>query len=103
MWTPHSYRVDDVWGRKRRSGFFRLEWKTGTRPLELNLYHLKMIEPTSRAEHVRVHTPVNTRDSRACGFDYMTDERGLRLEQMPQGRGFSPPYRPYSFDVQGNG
>ena len=104
MWAPNAYRVDGVWGRKRRSRFYRPGWRGGAaRPLDLNIYHLKMIEPANRAERARVHTLANTWDNRGRGFDYMLDERGLRLEQIPEGRGFSPPYRPYRFDVQGNG
>lgn len=99
MWTPDSYRVDGVWGAKRRSRFFRPGWKHGSRPLDVNLYHLKMIEPANRAERQRVHTLANTWDNRRRGFAYMTDERGLRLERIREGRGYSPPYRPYRFEV----
>ena len=103
MWTPDSYRVDGVWGGKRRGRFFRAGTKSPSHRVDLNLYHLKMIEPANRAERARVHGLANTWDNRGRGFDYMLDERGLRLEQIPEGRGFSPPYRPYRFDVQGNG
>jgi hypothetical protein len=44
----------------------------------------------------------NSWDNKARGFAYMTDERGLRLEQIPEGRGFTPAYRPYAFDMRGS-
>lgn len=100
MWAPDAYRVDGVWGRKRRSRFYRPGWRgAAARPLDLNIYHLKMIEPENRAERQRVHTLANTWDNRRRGFAYMTDERGLRLERIREGRGYSPPYRPYRFEV----
>jgi hypothetical protein len=99
MWTPNAYRVDGVWGRKRRSRFFRPADKTGRCGVDLNIYHLKMIEPGNRAERARVHTLANTWDNRSRGFAYMTNERRLRLQRIPRGRGFSPPYRPYVFDL----
>lgn len=58
-----------------------------------------MIEPANRLERARVHTLANTWDNRERGFAYMLDERGLRLERIPEGREFSPPYRPYRFKV----
>jgi hypothetical protein len=103
MWTPKQYRVDGVWGRKRRGRFFRPGVHTETRHVDLNIYHLKMIEPANRAERARVHAIANTWDNKARGFDYMLDERGLRLGRIPAGREYTPAYRPYVFDVQGNG
>jgi hypothetical protein len=103
MWTPDSYRVDGLWGSKARSRFFRPGVRGDRQRIDLNLYHLKMIEPGNRAERARVHAIANTWDNKARGFGYMLDERGLRTEAIPEGRGFSPAYRPYTFDVQGNG
>jgi len=103
MWEPEQYRVDGVWSRKFRGRFFRPDHKKPSHPSGLNIYHLKMIEPANRAERARVHTLANTWDNRARGFHYMLDERGLRLERIPAGREYTPAYRPYVFDVQGNG
>ena len=100
MWTPEEYRVDGVWGRKVRGRFFRPNGRGKARLVDLNIYHLKMIEPANRQERARVHSIANHWDNRRRGFDYMTDERGLRLERIPDGRGFSPPYRPYVFDLR---
>ncbi len=99
MWEPDAYRVDGVWGRKRRGRFYRPGARMPSRRVDLNIYHLKMIEPENRAERARVHTLANTWDNRRRGFAYMTDERRLRLGRIPAGRGYSPPYRPYRFEV----
>jgi len=100
LWTPGAWRADGVWGRKRRTRFFRPDGRhLARRAVDLNIYHLKMIEPENRAERQRVHTLANTWDNRRRGFAYMTDERGLRLERIREGRGYSPPYRPYRFEV----
>lgn len=99
MWTPDSYRVDGVWGRKRRTRFYRLDTAGKGHPLDLDIYHLKMID--NRAERARVHSLYNTWDNGSRGFDYMTDERGLVLERIPADRGFLPPYTPYRFEVTG--
>jgi len=101
MWRPDAYRVDGMWGRKRRARLFRPGCLRDTRLLDLNIYHLKMIEPANRAERQRVHSEHNRWDNKRRGFRYMTSERGLRLERIPAGRGYSPPYRPYSFRVSG--
>jgi hypothetical protein len=99
MWRPDAYRVDGVWGRKLRARFFRPGELHSTRALDLNIYHLKMIEPENRRERRRVHTAHNRWDNKRRGFAYMTDERGLRLEAIPDGRGFTPAYQPYRFEV----
>jgi hypothetical protein len=108
MWTPDAYRVDGLWGAKGHTRFFRPGVKRTKAPdptttINLNIYHLKMIDPANRAERARVHGIANTWDNKARGFSYMLAESGLRLETIPEGRGYSPAYRPYLFDVQGNG
>lgn len=99
MWTPDSYRVDGVWGRKWRTRFYRPGTTGKGRNVELNIYHLKMID--NRDERARVHSLCNTWDNQARGFGYMTDENGLTLEPVLSDKGFSPPYRPYEFKVNG--
>ena len=99
LWTPDSYRVDGTWGGRRRKRFYTLDDDSPVIPLNIDIYHLKMIEPENRAERARVHAAHNTWDNRRRGFSYMTDETGLVLERIPQGRGYSPPYRPYRFEV----
>ena len=105
LWTPTAYRVDGVWGSKQRRRLYRL---TSGGPvgdttvnLDVNLYHLKMIEPDNRRRRREVFTDHNTWDNRRQGFGYLTDEHGLMLEEIPKGRGFTPPYRQYDFTVPG--
>ncbi|MFP3914941.1 MAG: hypothetical protein ACLFWM_08695 [Actinomycetota bacterium] len=99
LWTPSEYRVDGVWGQKWRKRFYRLGNRDEPRRVDLNIYHLKMIEPANRRERVRIHSAHNHWDNRGRGFDYMLDEEGIVTETIPEGRGFTPPYRPYEFSV----
>jgi hypothetical protein len=100
MWTPTAYRSDGAWGKKYRVRVSRLDDPgRATFYVDSNIYHLKMIEPENRAERQRVHTAYNTWDNRSKGFAYMTDERGLRLTEVPPDRLYTPGYRPYRFSV----
>lgn len=101
MWTPTAYRVDGLWGRKRRLRLHYLGGEVrGIEHTRLNIYHLHLIEPENRASRAEIHKATNKWDNGALGFDYMTDERGMRLERIPAGREFYPPYsRPYVFST----
>ncbi len=96
MWTPTHYRSDGLWGRKRRTRFYRPGTSGKGRNVDIDIYHLKMIEPENRAERVRVHTAHNTWDNKSRGFGYMLDETDLELTPA---RPFSPAYRPYRFEA----
>ena len=101
LWTPTAYRVDGRWGNKTgEARFYRLGARRPVKTLDLNVYHLKMIDPANRAERVRVHKQWNDYDNRRVGFDYLADETGLALEEIPEGRMYQPPYRPYRFEVE---
>lgn len=99
LWTPDAYRIDGVWGRKHRRRLYHIDHPKAQpiTPLDLNIYHLKMIEPENREERVKVHTRSNTWDNKKRGFDYLNDEKGMVLESVT--RPYSPPYIPYSFRV----
>jgi len=141
MWTPTSYRVDKLWGRKRRARLFpllpgqkssRSRIQAGPAPvgvggyerrtLDLNIYHLKMIEPANRVLRAEVFEALDpdyhyqSRDPKRLtarrkeldpegvllkyGYHYLYNEDGIELEEIPDGRGYSPPYiRPYVFEV----
>lgn len=99
LWTPTQYRTDGIWGRKWRRRFYRLGNTDEPRPVDVNLYHLKMIDAANRAERARVHTEHNTWDNRHRGFGYLTNEEGMTLETIPSKRRYSPPYEPYEFRV----
>ena len=99
MWTPDAWRSDGIWGRKRRTRLYRIGGEGKSRNIDLNIYHLKMIEPENRVERARVHTLHNTWDNKTRGFDYMLDEKGIELTRIPEGREYLPEYRPYEFKV----
>lgn len=105
LWTPTEYRVDGVWGGKRRRRLYQLNpggpIGSYTTDLDVNLYHLKMIEEENRRRRREVFTDHNTWDNKTRGFDYLTDERGLALEAIPPGQSYFPEYRTYEFQVPG--
>jgi hypothetical protein len=102
LWTSDEYRVDGVWGLKTRRRLFHLRAPMSARRLAwARIYHLKMIEPANRAVRAAVHGQANTWDNKSLGFDYLAQEEGLVTERVPAGRGYSPPYRPYRFEVPG--
>jgi hypothetical protein len=112
LWTPHSYRVDGVWGKKAKYVLFPL--LTGQKFMNtrvhsqvspqnddyervltnVNLYHFKMIDPKNRLDRMRLYKqldPVNQFQS--IGYDYLNDESGLVLEEIAKGREYFPSYR----------
>ena len=113
LWdSPVQYRVDGIWGTKRRPRLFRTRddheqsltqihahWaplndrraKGGFATADLILYHLAMITPAQREARkmkYKVLDPDNA--SQAIGYDYLTDETGLVLESLPEGRDYRP-------------
>lgn len=123
MFTPTAYRVDGRWGHRPRARLYPLlpnqqmayhkrihsadtprnrDYQRVT--LDLNFYHLKMIEPENRARRAQVFTDLDPTFScqpsmRTIGWDYMTDETGMALEEIPPGRGYSPAHtRRYLWD-----
>lgn len=104
LWTPTEYRVDGVWRHKRRARLTRPGVATTTPPVvlsQINLYHLKMIEPENRRRRVEVFKKHNRWDNLRGGFDYLNDERGLELEAIPEDLMYRPAYRTYDFSVPG--
>lgn len=102
MYTPTAYRVDGIWGKKRRIRLHYLHGPISVERVDLNIYHLKHIEPENRRSRAEIHTLTNTADNKRLGFDYLADEHGLKLEEIPAGREFTPAYtRPYMFEMPG--
>lgn len=133
MFTPTEYRVDGIWGRKTRPRLYpylpdqvfskkRIQQPPtpagnyGRRLLDINIYHLKNIEPESRegrAEAYKktdpnyIHLPRNARSVKAIdpegkyerlGYDYFKDTEGIKLQKIPKRRQFTPAYtKPYIF------
>lgn len=118
LWdSPRTYRVDGIWGKKMRARLFKNvpglrfdarqlhgQWAPlngfrrflGIIPLgyptaDLVLYHLRMIDPHDReARRNRYNQLDPGRKFQQAGYDYLTDEAGLRLEELPSGREYEP-------------
>jgi hypothetical protein len=112
LWdAPDTYRADGVWGKKRFARFFRyradavidpralhghwapLNSKTGGGfPAgDLYVYHLRMLNPAwRRARRERYEWLDPDRRYQEIGYEYLTDEAGLRLERLPAGREYEP-------------
>lgn len=111
MFTPDSYRIDGVWGRRRRLRLFPVRaisqdltvglhgwWiadRTGFTLMDAqtNLYHLRMATPERRRLRRDLYATADpTRQFQPIGYDYLDDERGMVLEKIPAGRDFHPPF-----------
>lgn len=115
LFRPNAYRIDGKWGLVRRARFYRAlpGQEMSTKPIhappvpihtglpkidiDVNLYHLKMIEPPNRIHRARAYALAETQHRvrrRAWGALSLTV--GMRLQPIPDGRGFTPGYtRPY--------
>lgn len=110
LWnSPRQYRVDGIWGRKKRARFFRLprvitfnddqdlhgQWypdqtRKNGRMLRIGhaLYHLKSIHRDDRERRSAFYNRIDPeRRFQPEGYDYLADEGDdLRLEAIPPGR-----------------
>ena len=112
LYAPDAYRVDGVWGRKHQCRLFRMPAEIGHAPTPLHspwptlapgielrssgfsLYHLKMIAPVRRQGRRDLYNRLDPeRQSQAIGYDYLTDETGMVLERIQEGRGYEPAFR----------
>lgn len=118
MYSPTEYRIDGIWGQKNRYRLFPLlenqlftyqpiqcnsypqEPGYEVKHLDVNIYHLKMIEPQNRRLRVEVFKKLDPDNKyQGIGYDYLQDDYGAILESIPKGREYSPSYRPYYFEV----
>lgn len=108
LWdSPVHYRADGIWGTKRQARFFRhredaeldqkplhghwapLNSRTGGGfpPGDLCIYHLRMIDAARRhARRQRYETLDPDGQYQSIGYDYLTDEKGMELQALPEGR-----------------
>ena len=115
---PLWYRSDGIWATKFRRRLFPLRddqimryqpIQVGGVPhgdfpvdsLDINIYHLKMIEPENRRIRAEVFNALDPKGIyQPIGYDYLDDEREATVERIPGGREYSPPYtKPYYFKV----
>lgn len=112
LWdAPHQYRVDGIWGRKRRPRLFKSRIDHEQSKTELHalwaplnsrrakgfvsadviIYHLAMISAEQRyARKMKYKALDPDNASQAIGYDYLTDETGLALSAIPEGREYRP-------------
>lgn len=114
LFAPDRYRVDGKWGLYRRGRLYPLhEGQVMSDkpihappcpvqdhrrvPVDANLYHLKMIEPSNRPARAAAYSGAEQQAGVAARqWGQMTHNRGMVLHPVPAGRRFSPAYiRPY--------
>jgi hypothetical protein len=110
LWDDRDrYRADGVWGRKEVARLFRARpdhefdakslhgskapmqgKRRGRYPrADLTMYHLGMLRPEDRAaRRARYEREDPDRRWQSIGYEYLTDERGLRLRRIRAGRAF---------------
>jgi len=117
LFNPVWYRIDGIWGNKARRRLYPLKDNqrmsytpiqcppVPSSPLErydidINIYHLKMIEPENRTMRTKVFNALDP-DSKYqhVGYDYLDDEKEAEMERIPEGREYYPKYRKYIFSV----
>lgn len=117
LWgSPHTYRVDGIWGSKRVARLFKArrdhEWHDSRfhghwAPLnsrvdgrvfpvvDLIIYHLRMIDGEDRAARRARYEALDPGGRyQAVGYAYLTDERKLRLRRVSKRRRYEPPPDP---------
>jgi hypothetical protein len=111
LYAPHAYRVDGVWGLKAQARLFRVPREISPSPMplhspwhavapgievrvtDLNLYHLKMIAPARRQARRDLYKHLDPDQKlQAIGYDYLADEEGIELENIPIQRFYDPPF-----------
>ena len=115
MFNPNAYRIDGKWGIVRRTRMYpaRPGQEMSTKPIhappvpihsglpkvdiDVNIYHLKMIEPPNRVHRARAYALAeNQHRVRRRQWGALSLTAGMRLQPIPEGRGFTPGYtRPY--------
>jgi hypothetical protein len=117
LYTPDTYRIDGVWGRKRqgrlfplfdwlfpvetsphfdRKAFHSASYPRAFRPKKtgLDLYHLKMISPERRAHRSALYTALDPECLyQPTGYTYLADEEGARFRRIAPDRLYHPPHQ----------
>lgn len=116
LYHPFWYRTDGIYVNKLRDRLYPLKDDQimscmpiqsppspiglERRIIELNIYHLKMIEPENRKLRVEVFKKTDpTNKYQPLGYDYLDDEINATLVRIPEERGYFPKYRKYIFSV----
>lgn len=117
MFSPTHYRIDGVWKKYRRRLYPLLPNQIikyqpiqcpsmpqnadyEVKDVDVNIYHLKMIEPANRRLRTEVFKLLDpTNRFQGIGYDYLCDEYGCMLEEIPEGREYFPEYKKYIFEI----
>lgn len=106
LWdSPDQFRVDGIWGRKRRvrlfkltpdyqldTGEFHTSWHSTTldprkdiAPVNIYFYHLGMLTAEQRQHRREKYQRLDpARRWQKIGYDYLTDISGLRLQPVKE-------------------
>ncbi|PJR87879.1 hypothetical protein CN878_19515 [Ochrobactrum sp. 695/2009] len=108
LYSADSYRVDGLWGQKKRynlfaihegqelmnnnvhSGWYPLNSGYSMKMSDINLYHLKMIDPANRKARADLYNKVDTSGIQEIGYDYLADEDGMELITIAKDRMYAP-------------
>lgn len=117
LWDrPDRMRIDGIWGRKANGRLFAyrrdavlderrfhghwppldslLQLPDGRKayePLDLELYHLRMVRPEDRERRRERYNRLDPeRRFQAIGYDYLVDPTGLEVVPLPAGREYEP-------------
>ena len=121
LWDrPDHYRTDGIWWDKRSARLFKARldhefdprvlhgsWAPlnsrvgGVHPLvELNIYHLKMIDQADRLARQQRYTELDPdRQWQSIGYEYMTDTSNLHLRRVHWPRDYVPRPNPTGRNV----
>ena len=109
--NANTFRVDGIWGEKRKASLFKFDWQSHDHDtmnlhgewysvtthvdkilnLELNLYHLKMLERSDRIARAQRYKELDPNNEyQTIGYDYLIDETNIRLEAIPEQRMYDP-------------
>jgi len=107
LYLRDEYRVDGIWDRKKRLSLypvfmgqehkdkevhfhsFPINKDYQIIPLDINLYHLKMIDSNERVKRMEIFKKLDPDNKlQNMGYDYLADETNMVLEKIPKGRGY---------------
>jgi len=109
LWDPFHYRVDGIWGKKVRRRLYpllpgqKIDYKKiqcssfpknddyKVQPVDLEIYHLKMMSLENRKMRTKVFNKTDpNQDFQGIGYDYLDNENGIELEAILKDREFFP-------------
>lgn len=108
LFAVNKYRVDGIWGEKKcwrlfalnadqqfmnnnvHSAWYPINPGYSMQQANVNVYHLKMIDPEARTARAELYKQIDSHGIQEIGYDYLTDETGMILEEIPHSRIYNP-------------